>query len=132
MSVCGTPACTPRSCQSFGATCGSIGDGCGGSNCQTSFYQFFPNANQFDLANTQWSLTWNGSAYEFLTDVEKDIEVEIKNTDVDESALSKLLGEIFFGDILRDPNGLALGGHGAALGVRDHVGGVFEFREIVG
>ena len=41
-----------------------VGDGCGGSNCQTSFYQFFPNANQFDLANTQWSLTWNGSGYQ--------------------------------------------------------------------
>lgn len=45
----------------------------------------------------------NGECYEFLTDTEKDIEVEIKNTDIDDSQLSKLLGDILFADILRDP-----------------------------
>ena len=29
-NVCGTPACTPRSCVDLGATCGAQGDGCGG------------------------------------------------------------------------------------------------------
>lgn len=45
----------------------------------------------------------NGENFEFLTDTEKDIEVEIKNTDIDESALPKLLSEILYADILRDP-----------------------------
>jgi hypothetical protein len=29
-SVCGSPPCTPLTCQALGATCGPIGDGCGG------------------------------------------------------------------------------------------------------
>jgi len=28
--VCGHPMCTPRTCQSAGANCGALGDGCGG------------------------------------------------------------------------------------------------------
>lgn len=44
----------------------------------------------------------NGDLYEYLTDEEKDIEVEIKNTDIEESSVSKLLGEILFSDILGD------------------------------
>ncbi len=42
----------------------AVGDGCGGTSCQTSFYQFFASANQFDLANSRWSLVWNGSSYQ--------------------------------------------------------------------
>lgn len=45
----------------------------------------------------------NGDVYEFLTDTEKDIEVEIKNTDIDESEVTKLLSAILFSDVLRDP-----------------------------
>lgn len=45
----------------------------------------------------------NGECYEFLTDTEKDIEVEIKNTEIDDSKLSELLSDILFKDILRDP-----------------------------
>jgi hypothetical protein len=45
----------------------------------------------------------NGDAYEFLTDTEKDIEVEIKNTEIDESAVAKLLADTLFSDVLRDP-----------------------------
>ncbi|MFZ4859171.1 MAG: BREX system P-loop protein BrxC [Desulfuromonadaceae bacterium] len=45
----------------------------------------------------------NGECYEFLTDTEKDIEIEIKNTEIDDSQLSKLLADILFSDILRDP-----------------------------
>lgn len=44
-----------------------------------------------------------GDVYEFLTDTEKDIEVEIKNTEIDESQVMDLLGKVLFGDVLRDP-----------------------------
>ena len=54
------------------------------------------------LEGQSW-LQRNGECYEFLTDAEKDIEVEIKNTDIDESQLTRLLAEILFGDVLRDP-----------------------------
>lgn len=56
-----------------------------------------------NLLEAQSYLQRNGDCYEFLTDTEKDIEVEIKNTDIDESLMSKLLSDIFFKDILRDP-----------------------------
>jgi hypothetical protein len=45
----------------------------------------------------------NGDIYEFLTDDEKDIETEIKETDIDETAISELLGQIVFDDIIQDP-----------------------------
>jgi hypothetical protein len=45
----------------------------------------------------------NGDVFEFLTDTEKDIEVEIKNTEVDDSQVTKLLSDVLFLDILRDP-----------------------------
>ena len=45
----------------------------------------------------------NGEAFEFLTDVEKDIEVEIKGTDIEEAAQTKLLSDVIFADILREP-----------------------------
>jgi hypothetical protein len=60
-------------------------------------------ASALALLAAQSYLQRNGDCFEFLTDVEKDIEVEIKNTDIDESALAKLLGDILFADILRDP-----------------------------
>ena len=44
----------------------------------------------------------NGDVYEFLTDDEKDVEDEIKNTDIDEQAVSQLLKELFFDEIIRD------------------------------
>ncbi len=56
-----------------------------------------------NLLEGQSYLQRNGEIYEFLTDMEKDIEVEIKNTEVDDSQLTKLLGDILFSDILRDP-----------------------------
>jgi hypothetical protein len=55
------------------------------------------------LLEGQSYLQRNGECFEFLTDVEKDIEVEIKNTDIDESALAKLVSDILYADILRDP-----------------------------
>lgn len=44
----------------------------------------------------------NGDVYEFLTDDEKDVEQEIKGTDIDDSAITGLLKEIFFDEIIRD------------------------------
>ncbi len=55
------------------------------------------------LLEGQSYLQRNGDAYEFLTDVEKDIEVEIKNTEIDESQLAKTLADILFADVLKDP-----------------------------
>lgn len=45
----------------------------------------------------------NGELYEFLTDTEKDIEVEIKNTEIDDSQVAELLSKVMFADVLRDP-----------------------------
>lgn len=56
-----------------------------------------------NLLAAQSYLQRNGEIYEFLTDTEKDIEVEIKNTDIEEYQLSRLLAEVLFADILRDP-----------------------------
>ncbi len=44
----------------------------------------------------------NADVYEFLTDDEKDIEEEIKNTDIDDQATTNLLKELFFDEIIRD------------------------------
>jgi hypothetical protein len=55
------------------------------------------------LLEAQSYLQRNGDFFEFLTDVEKDIEVEIKNTEIEESALTKLVSDILYADILRDP-----------------------------
>lgn len=55
------------------------------------------------LLESQCYLQRNGDCFEFLTDTEKDIEVEIKNTDIEESQLTKILAEILFTDVLRDP-----------------------------
>ncbi|MEP4076979.1 BREX system P-loop protein BrxC [Haloferula sp.] len=57
---------------------------------------------ELNFLESQSYLQRNGELYEFLTDEEKDIEVEIKNTEIDESAVTKLLGEILFSDILKD------------------------------
>ena len=55
------------------------------------------------LLESQSYLQRNGDLYEFLTDTEKDIEVEIKNTEVDESQVADLLTKVLFADVLRDP-----------------------------
>lgn len=52
---------------------------------------------------SQSYLQRNGDIFEFLTDTEKDIEVEIKNTDVDESQVADLLSKVLFSDVLHDP-----------------------------
>lgn len=45
----------------------------------------------------------NGDVFEFLTDVEKDIEQEIGSTEIDESQVTDLLGKVLFADVLREP-----------------------------
>jgi hypothetical protein len=52
---------------------------------------------------SQSYLQRNADLYEFLTDTEKDIEVEIKNTEIDESQVADLLSKVLFADVLRDP-----------------------------
>lgn len=42
----------------------------------------------------------NGDIYEFLTDDEKDIEEEIKNTDIDDDKIIKLLQNILYDEII--------------------------------
>lgn len=44
----------------------------------------------------------NGDLYEFLTDDERDIEQEIKDTEIDDAAITQLLKEILFDEIIRD------------------------------
>lgn len=41
----------------------------------------------------------NGEVYTFLSNEEKEVEVEIQNTHVDQEELSKAIGDIIFGDI---------------------------------
>jgi hypothetical protein len=55
------------------------------------------------LLESQSYLQRNGDLYEFLTDTEKDIEVEIKNTEIDDSMVADLLNKVLFADVLRDP-----------------------------
>lgn len=55
------------------------------------------------LLESQSYLQRNGDLFEFLTDTEKDVEVEIKNTEIDDSQVTELLGKIIFSDVLRDP-----------------------------
>jgi hypothetical protein len=55
------------------------------------------------LLESQSYLQRNGDLYEFLTDTEKDIEVEIKNTEIDESQVADLLTKVLYADVLRDP-----------------------------
>ncbi|WP_247595282.1 BREX system P-loop protein BrxC [Actinomyces procaprae] len=54
-----------------------------------------------DLLEQQTYVQRNGSAYEYLTNEEQDIENEIKNTDVDSEEVSKLLAEVISQDVVR-------------------------------
>ena len=55
------------------------------------------------LLASQSYLQQNGEVFEFLTDKEKDIEMEIKGTDIDDSQVTKLLAEILFDDVVKSP-----------------------------
>ncbi len=54
-----------------------------------------------NLLEQQTYIQRNGDQYEFLTDEEKDVEQEIKNTDVDNAEVSKALEKIIFDHVLR-------------------------------
>lgn len=55
-----------------------------------------------DLLEQQTYIQRNGEEYAFLTDEEKDVEQEIKNTDVDDSEVAQTLADILFTDVVRD------------------------------
>jgi hypothetical protein len=55
------------------------------------------------LLESQSYLQRSGDLFEFLTDTEKDIEVEIKNTEIDDSQVADFLSKVLFADVLRDP-----------------------------
>ncbi len=54
------------------------------------------------LLENQTYIQRNGDLYEYLTDDEKDIEEEIKSTDMDDSQVTNLFREIIFDEIIRD------------------------------
>ena len=54
------------------------------------------------LLEQQTYIQRNGELYEFLTDEEKDVEQEIKNTDVENSEVNKALENIIFDHILKN------------------------------
>lgn len=54
-----------------------------------------------NLLEQQTYIQRNGDNYEYLTDEEKDVEQEIKNTEVDSSEISKSLEDILFTEIDR-------------------------------
>ena len=55
-----------------------------------------------NLLENQTYVQRNGDLYEFLTDDEKDIEQEIKSTDIDDSQVTAIFKEIIFDEIIRD------------------------------
>jgi hypothetical protein len=54
-----------------------------------------------NLLEQQTYIQRNGDLYEFLTDEEKDVEQEIKNTDVDNADVMKLIESLLFDDVIR-------------------------------
>lgn len=55
-----------------------------------------------NLLEQQTYIQRNGDNYEYLTDEEKDVEEEIKNTDVDSGDVSKTLEDLLFAGIIRE------------------------------
>src|SRR5690606_20164884 len=55
-----------------------------------------------NLLENQSYVQRSGDIYEFLTDEEKDVEEEIKNTPVDDQQVTQLLKEIFYDEIIKD------------------------------
>ncbi len=55
-----------------------------------------------NLLEQQTYIQRNGDLYEYLTNEEKDVEVEIKNTEVETAAVAAELAKILFDSILKD------------------------------
>lgn len=53
------------------------------------------------LLETQTYVQRNGDVYEYLTDLEQDIEKEIKNVEIDSSEISSRLNKILSGDVIK-------------------------------
>ncbi|MDZ7860943.1 MAG: BREX system P-loop protein BrxC [Candidatus Krumholzibacteriota bacterium] len=65
----------------------------------TSFHDKIKSA--LELLENQSYIQFNGEEYEFLTDEEKDIEQEIKNTEVEDSAILDEMSKMIFDDIIK-------------------------------
>jgi len=59
-------------------------------------------AQALNLLENQTYVQRNGELYEFLTDDEKDIEQEIKSTDIDDTQVTQLFKDILFDEVIRD------------------------------
>ena len=55
-----------------------------------------------NLLEQQSYIQRNGEFYEFLTDKEKDVEQEIKNTEIDTSQVTELLNSMIFDGVIRE------------------------------
>ena len=55
-----------------------------------------------NLLEQQTYIQRNDDVYEYLTDEEKDVEQEIKNTEVDSGEVAQVLDEILFDEIIRE------------------------------
>jgi len=55
-----------------------------------------------NILENQTYIQRNGDVYEFLTDDEKDIEQEIKSTEIDDQKITELFKMILFDEIIRD------------------------------
>lgn len=55
-----------------------------------------------NILENQSYIQRNGDLYEFQTSDEKDVDDEIKNTEIDEQAVTQELNDIFFNNIIRD------------------------------
>lgn len=55
-----------------------------------------------NLLESQNYIQRNSDLFEFLTDDEKDVEAEIKDVDIDDQAVTQLLKELFFDEIIKD------------------------------
>ncbi|HID53751.1 MAG TPA: BREX system P-loop protein BrxC, partial [Anaerolineae bacterium] len=55
-----------------------------------------------NLLEQQTYIQRNGDLYEYLTDEEKDVEVEIKATEVETSAVAEELGRLIFDNVIKD------------------------------
>lgn len=55
-----------------------------------------------NLLENQTYIQRNGDLYEFLTDEEKDVETEVKNTGIDNQQVTQLLSELLFDEVIKD------------------------------
>lgn len=58
--------------------------------------------NALNTLENQSYIQRNGEVYQFLTNDEKDIETEIKNTDIDDPQINNLLKKLFFDEVIRE------------------------------